>query len=199
MKFKTIAMTGVMSLAGLGLIGAGAHAVFTASATTVQTITAGTPTVVTWAADASNGCTTQAIALDNPGTCYQVILSTATVGSTFDTVSDVGVLNTGNIPVSLSSIGVTDNNGAFEPELGMCIDGSGMLYNNTLGAFPDLYGTYTYPTPVSTLAVGAVGTYYVDFYAGQASSVCGGSAIPSLTTGAEGGSVTTTVTVTYNS
>ena len=29
MKFRTVAMTGVMSLAGLGLVGAGAHAVFT--------------------------------------------------------------------------------------------------------------------------------------------------------------------------
>jgi hypothetical protein len=29
MKLKAVALTGVMSLAGLGLIGAGAHAVFT--------------------------------------------------------------------------------------------------------------------------------------------------------------------------
>ena len=41
MKFKTIAMTGVMSLAGLGLIGAGAHAVFTTTTASSQTINVG--------------------------------------------------------------------------------------------------------------------------------------------------------------
>ena len=42
MKLRTIGMTGVMSLAGLGLVGAGAHAVFTQNTTSRQTITAGT-------------------------------------------------------------------------------------------------------------------------------------------------------------
>jgi predicted ribosomally synthesized peptide with SipW-like signal peptide len=69
MKLKTMAMTGVMSLAGLGLIGAGAHATFTQNTTSQQQITAGTPQVVLSSADASNGCTTIAIAEANPGPC----------------------------------------------------------------------------------------------------------------------------------
>ena len=38
MKLKTVAMTGVLSLAGLGLIGVGAHAAFTTSTTSAQQI-----------------------------------------------------------------------------------------------------------------------------------------------------------------
>ena len=39
-------MTGVMSLAGLGLIGAGAHAAFNTTTTSNQTVSAGTLGVV---------------------------------------------------------------------------------------------------------------------------------------------------------
>ena len=42
MKLKTVALTGVVSLAVLGLIGSGARAVFTTSTTSRQSITAGT-------------------------------------------------------------------------------------------------------------------------------------------------------------
>ena len=42
MKLRSVAMTGVLSLAGLGLVGAGAHAVFTTSTASNQTVTAGT-------------------------------------------------------------------------------------------------------------------------------------------------------------
>ncbi|MGA9076777.1 MAG: MBG domain-containing protein [Acidimicrobiales bacterium] len=42
MKLRSVALVGVMSLAVLGLIGTGAHAVFTTSTTSSQTITAGT-------------------------------------------------------------------------------------------------------------------------------------------------------------
>jgi len=41
-KLRSVALVGVMSLAVLGLIGTGAHAVFTTSTTSSQTITAGT-------------------------------------------------------------------------------------------------------------------------------------------------------------
>ncbi len=42
MKLRSVALVGVVSLAALGMIGAGAHAVFTTSTTSSQTITAGT-------------------------------------------------------------------------------------------------------------------------------------------------------------
>ena len=46
MKIKSVAMIGVMSLAGLGLIGAGAHAAWTTNTSSAQQVTAGTITVV---------------------------------------------------------------------------------------------------------------------------------------------------------
>jgi hypothetical protein len=135
MKFKTIAMTGVMSLAGLGLIGAGAHAVFTTSAASSQTITAGVPAVAMWASNASNGCTSQAIAEANTTTCSSITLTAATVGSTFDAASDIGVVNVGDIAVNLTSFSVSDspNNDTLQSGLGLCIDG---VYNGLLTAYP---------------------------------------------------------------
>ncbi|MGA2529287.1 MAG: hypothetical protein ABSG36_09025 [Acidimicrobiales bacterium] len=42
MKFRSVALVGVVSLAVLGLIGAGAHGAFTTSTTSSQKITVGT-------------------------------------------------------------------------------------------------------------------------------------------------------------
>ncbi len=42
MKLRSVALVGVVCLAGLGLVGVGAHAAFTTSTTSGQTITAGT-------------------------------------------------------------------------------------------------------------------------------------------------------------
>jgi len=62
-KIRTIATVGEMSIAALGLVGAGAHAVFTTITSSTQTIIAGTPSVVTWASDASNACDSEANAI----------------------------------------------------------------------------------------------------------------------------------------
>ena len=48
MKLRFVAMTGVLSLAGLGLVGAGAHAVFSTNVTATQQITSGSLHVAIW-------------------------------------------------------------------------------------------------------------------------------------------------------
>jgi hypothetical protein len=199
MKLKTIAMTGVMSLAGLGLIGAGAHAVFTTSSASSQQINAGVPGVALWANGATNGCTTEAIAAANAVTCNSITLPAATVGSTFDLPSAVGIVNTGTIPVTLTSLLVTDsaNNATLQSGLGFCVTGLGMSYNAALTAFPGFNSAPDAFSGGATLAVAGTGVYQVDFYAGIASSVCGGSPNAPLANGAAGGSDTVTLTVGY--
>jgi hypothetical protein len=200
MKLKTVAMTGVLSLAGLGLIGAGAHAAFTTSTASSQEINAGTPSLVTWAANATNGCTTQTIATENPTTCDQVTLTPGTVGSTFDEPSAIGVANIGDIAVNLTSFGLSDSDGpsaaganlSLQQGIGLCING---VYNGLLHAYPNFNTGTNSVTPVA-LGIGANTTYYVDLYAGGTSTNCGGSE-PALPEGAVGGSDTVTITVGY--
>jgi hypothetical protein len=120
------------------------------------------------------------------------------VGSIFDsTAIPITITNTGNIPATEIQLGVSDTNDntTLEGELGLCLYKSGATQLN--GLLTGLEGTHALLP--STLAVGGTDTYSMDFYAGQASSVCGGSPVPSLTTGAESGSVTATITVTFNS
>ena len=223
MKLKTMAMTGVMSLAGLGLVGAGAHAVFTTTTSSSQTISAGTVNVVVWSTGATNSlpCTSEALAIAND--CTSVTLPVQNVGSTFDTTpSQVWVANVGTLPVYETSFAATyttvnsaglDNGGTLASELGMCIysDG-GAIYNGMLTSYPYVgYGssTYTYPLAVATgnelTTSGATSSdsYSADFYAGMNSSQCGITAPTppytyvqpaSLTNAAEGGSVTVTIT-----
>jgi hypothetical protein len=125
----------------------------------------------------------------------------------FDTTPAVITLtNVGTVPAWYQSITVseTDNNGTFESELGMCeyslggtgvghfvgVDNNGLL-TSQLGTTALLGSSNEYVIqPTYTDA------YSVDFYAGQASTTCGGSSIPALSQGAENGSVT--VTITYN-
>jgi hypothetical protein len=131
--------------------------------------------------------------------CTSITLPTVgPVGSIFDsTPIPVTITNTGSVPVTDMQVSVSDTNTntTMEQELGLCLYNSGAAQLN--GLLTSLEGT---PTTLSgSLAVGGADTYSVDFYAGQASSQCGGAAIPSLTPGAEDGSVTTTITVTYDS
>jgi hypothetical protein len=138
-------------------------------------------------------CTSAAIG------CTSITLPTVDlVGSTFDsTPIPVTITNTGSIPVTQMQVAVSDtsNNTTMEHELGLCLYNSGSAQLN--GLLTSLEGTLA--ALPGTLAVGGSDTYSVDFYAGQSSSECGGPAIPSLTPSAEGGSVTTTITVTFSS
>ena len=138
MKLKSIAMTGVMSLAGLGLVGAGAHAVFTQNTVSAQTITAGTMNVTLYSTDAVGGNNTANLALANLGP----------TGSTF-TTGDQLVTITNNAPFVVSEItatpgdtfdssgGPTSPNSRLAAETYLCEVSSGeVIYNGLLSAAP---------------------------------------------------------------
>ncbi len=116
MKLKTIAMTGVLSLAGLGLIGAGAHAQFTQTTTSAQTITAGTMNVQLYSSNAAGGNYTSYLTLNSYGP----------VGSTFTTgMQEVQIYNDSDIPVSgVSATFSGTGSSALYNELNVCIEGS---------------------------------------------------------------------------
>jgi hypothetical protein len=190
-----------MSIAGLGLIGAGAHAVFTTTTASSQTINAGVPGVALYAAGATNTCTSYATAVAYPLTCNSITLPAQTVGSTFDANSTVNVVNVGTIPVTLVSFTVSDTPAVgydLQSNLGLCIGGVyGLGYygtgylTNAESANPLSVGS-----PV-TLPVGGTTSYQVDLYAGEASTQgCG--AIPALPNVAVGQSDTVTLTANYN-
>jgi len=207
MKLRTVAMTGVLSLAGLGLVGAGAHAVFTTTTSSSQTISAGTPAVALWASNAAVPCTSQANAEANPVTCQSITLTApAAVGSTFDAASDIGVVNVGTIAVNLTSFAVSDSdslaataaNGYLEYGLGLCINS---VYNGLLTDYPNYDSSPNPGTPVTPVALGSYGTtttYGVDLYAGGSPTYCGGTGVVSaLPSGAAGGFDTVTITAGY--
>ena len=190
MKFlslKNLAMTGALSIAGLGLVGIGAHAVFTTSSVSAQTITAGTPSVLVWSTDASNGCTSLAIALGNPQTCNNTVPlnPVGPVGSTFETpASTVYFYNNGNIPVTEKSIkiGVTPSNNANDQALynqvNVCIHNWDNLGGTPAAGWVEATGPLWVANTLNpsvnenavTLAPGQQFWYSMDFYAGQNSS-----------------------------
>lgn len=188
MKFlslKNLAMTGALSVAGFGLVGVGAHAVFTTSSVSAQSITAGTPSILLWSADASNGCTSLAIAQGNPQTCNNTIPLNAVgpVGSTFETpASKVYMYNNGNIPVTETSIqiGVAHSNLAADialyNEVNVCLHSwdSGAPGPGWVEATGPLTTAVALtPTVVENPIIIAPGQqlwYSMDFYAGQDSA-----------------------------
>ena len=201
-KFKNLAMMGAMSVAGLGLVGAGAHAVFTSSTASTQTITAGTPDVVMSSPSASIWqCDSVANAVANPNDCGNITLTPPpAVNSTFDTTPTyITVTNIGDIPVSeydMQLSDVTDTTSAgywLQQEMYVCIYAQytqGTADNWVVANGPLHVGTALSPSVVlngpwvSTSATNLAANYAVngaasqdiysvDFYAGQNSTVCG--------------------------
>jgi predicted ribosomally synthesized peptide with SipW-like signal peptide len=220
MKLKTIALTGVMSLAGLGLIGAGAHAVFTTSTTSSQSITAGNLSVVLYANGATgNGSPT--IALPSVGP----------VGSTFaSNPIQVQVYNNGSVTATEITLQMSDsnNNTTLQGEVYACMvsgigtsGGPWILFNEPLwkiesyGALP-LAGAGVPVPNGADLAPGVSDYYILQFYAGPtAATQCGATvdwyatapaypngannpAAASLTSPAQGGTVIPALTLTYS-
>ncbi len=187
MKLRSVAMTGVLSLAGLGLVGAGAHAVFTTSTASNQTVTAGTAgPVYLYSPVALYGCTSAA------ADCTSITLPTAgPEGSTFDTaLTPITVVNEGNIPVTESAMQLTDTTNGLagdylQNQMYICI--SSDPGSNPSAGIPDnativangLLTTGLGLTPSVTLvgptlaASGGTDEYQVDFYAGENSAECG--------------------------
>lgn len=190
-SFRNMALTGALSIAGLGLVGIGAHAIFTTSSTSSQTISAGTPQVVLSSTNAANGCTTIAIAVANPGTCAGTItLNPPPVfGSTFDTAaSTVYATNTGNIPVTETSIQMGVVPSAVPADLALYNEASVCVHNwdTSFGGSLGDNGWVEVNAPLSVavgrtpsvtenpvvIAPGSSINFSMEFYAGQ-DSTCG--------------------------
>jgi predicted ribosomally synthesized peptide with SipW-like signal peptide len=160
-SIKNLAMTGALSVAGLGLIGVGAHAVFTQNTTSTQDITAGTMNVTLSASGASGN-----------GSSAIVFPSVAPVGSSFVDVDTVTITNSGNIPVNEVAIQLTDanNNSTMESEIFACIYGDGNLFANE--PLTTIEG-YDQAAVLGSIGVGDTDTYTVVFYAGAPDGGCG--------------------------
>jgi hypothetical protein len=216
LKLRNMAMAGAMGVAGLGLVGTGAHAVFTQGTTSAQTINAGTLAVVVSApnsplcASYTDGC--QSLTLNPLGP----------VGSTFTTGDQaVTATNTGNIPAHETSWTLTASPGSkLVNEASVCIvrqalsgswPGRWVYYN---GPLSDVNGVLV---PISgwpeLIPGGATDTYTVSVYAGTETTACGAatysstpqwtaattgsSTAPALNGDSEGLSMTVSVALTY--
>jgi hypothetical protein len=213
LKVRNIALTGVVSVAGLGLIGAGAHAVFTTSTSSAQTITAGTLSVAV--SSPGGTCTT----LDAYGSCNAISLTSAgPEASTFDSGPvTVTVTNEGTVSASEISVAFGDTVGnsagtAMAAETYACITSDGSVLENGLVSTIAGYGFAPYPLPNGT-APHNTDMYTVEYYAGAAATLCGagGPGAPVLVTpaanpaagtlgldnAAQGGVITPSVTLQY--
>ena len=210
MKIKTVAMAGVLSLAGLGLIGAGAHAQFDTATNSSQQITTGAPDVVlsgscygvTCVQDANYSLSPDGLTLTfAPGGPYG---SSFTTGDEMVTATNEGSLNLTEEDLTLSS---TYPGSALYDEASICIGSTGLgtggsffeLYNGPISAAGGLglTGSYTWgqngdvltaagSTPngavYPAVAKGPTDNYIVNVYAGPGQETACGTSGPSTPT-----------------
>jgi predicted ribosomally synthesized peptide with SipW-like signal peptide len=190
-SFRRIAVTGALGIAGLGLVGTGAHAVFTASATSTQQITTGTPGL-SLVSSLDPSCTTEA------DKCGAITLpDVGPLGSTFmEGPYDITAYNTGTIPITESSLvgAVTYPSSPLSNQVWVCVtqDGSEIGYQSLSSA--------TYPLLTQTsLAPGASDSFDVYLAAGESNPCTGpqnGDYVPAaLTQAAADESVQYTLTL----
>jgi hypothetical protein len=200
-----------MSIAGLGLIGAGAHAVFTTSTASSQQITSGNLSVVLTAANASSGNGTSALTLTAFGP----------TGSSFTTGDQVVTMtNNGNIPANELTLDLTSTyqSSALASEMYVCISSTGLgvpagdvfvFYNGPLSGV--LNNSFNIMNPSDVLAPSGTDNDVFNFYAGDQVTNCGAnttlgqytlapavSNAPTLDNSAENESINITDTITYN-
>jgi hypothetical protein len=205
-----------MSVAGLGLIGAGAHAVFYTSTTSSQQITAGTLSVGL----SANGAT--CTATDASGSCTALTLAPVgpTASSFLGDNTTVTATNNGNVNADelVYSIGATYPTSPLASELSVCVTSTGLgtggstykIYNGSLsGAIPGNWGQQgdyitvggPYSAPGVTPAFGPTDNYAVQLYAGPGqATACGTSpaTTPTLNNDAMGESIAVSATMTYS-
>jgi predicted ribosomally synthesized peptide with SipW-like signal peptide len=220
LKVKNLAMMGALSIAGVGLIGVGAHATFSASTNSVQQVTAGTLSMgLTGPAgstclvyDASSSCTTLALPPAGPEP------STFTTGDQSLTATNDGNITATNIEITATDPDALDNAAslAFDNEAWVCmiaIDGgtSWVVANESLDYF------IAHPQGVGgTEAPGQIAPYTTAIFAGQATNECGAqpngtyfttgqapapdtlAPAAGLDNSAEGGVIDPTITITYS-
>jgi hypothetical protein len=221
MKLRFVAMTGVLSLAGLGLIGVGAHATFDTSTTSNQIIATGSPGVTLSGSCVSGPCA------GNPNDLYSLSPDGTTLtftaggpyGSSFTTGDEmVTMTNTGNIPLTEITITLASTypTSPLATEAYVCFGSTGLgtngspffeIYNGPLSGVPA--GGWSQEGDVLTVAgtpysggsppaSGPTDNYIIDIYAGPGvSETCGTSTAPALNSDAENESITVSATVTY--
>jgi len=207
MKLRFVAMTGVLALAGLGLVGAGAHAVFDTNVTATQQVTSGTLHVAIW--DTLDPSCPNAAA-----NCQATTLATPpAVGSSFVVGPEpIYVTNNGTLPAFWTGIGITDQ-GTGDSDLAsesyLCLQDSNqnVLYNGPFSSAPTIDEHDSIPT---SAAAGNFIISYVTFYAGPTTvEPCGDNgpfgadsstmnpAASSLVNAAEGETMEPTFTFTF--
>ena len=217
MRVRSLAMVGALSVAGLGLVGTGAHAVFTANTTSAQKITTGMLTVAVSAPDSNCVSSTddcQSLTLDPLGP----VGSSFTTGDQAVTATDVGT-----VPANETSWTLTASPGSqLVNEASLCIvrqASSGpwsinpQVYYN--GPLSDESGVVV---PIAgwpeLIPGGATDTYIVNVYAGTETTACGAapysstsqwtiavagpSTAPALSSDSQGLSMTVSVALTYS-
>src|ERR1035438_1631401 len=173
MKLRTVALTGVMSLAGLGLVGTGAHAAFTATTTSSQPITAGTLSLVLQATNPDGSEVT------GYNTNSITFAPQAPVASSFVTAPQlITIYNNGNVTATEISMKLTDPynvanlpSAALDSQTWVCMYSDGELAFNEPMTTVEGYGSVV--IGAQNIAPQATDTYTVVFYAGSADSGCG--------------------------
>jgi hypothetical protein len=171
MKLRTVAMTGVMSLAGLGLIGAGAHAAFNTTTTSNQTVSAGTLGVVLSGPAGTTGNGTPVISLPSVTNVYSTFMSTPEL---------ITITNNGSLTASEINLKVTDtpinssglnNGGRLASEMYLCLySDNNIVFNGPLSVDEALGNMAVGGT---VLPNGGTDTYFAVFYAGIENTGCG--------------------------
>lgn len=192
---RTLLVSSVIAVAGLGLIGVGSNAVFTQDTMSSQQITAGTMKVVI-----SDGI--------HEGSTVDLPAVGATNSSFATAVTKVTITNKGTITVHeiRAKPGVVASRGAnaaLAAQVYLCEVSSGtVIYNGPLANAPA-------QAIQGSLAPLATDDYTVNYYAGTVHTACGAvkqvgahavaglSTAPSLTKAAQGGVITATMTLSY--
>jgi predicted ribosomally synthesized peptide with SipW-like signal peptide len=161
----------------LGLVGVGAHAVFTQNTTSQQTLTAGTMNV-TVHSDSAN-----AVVSGDNTTALTLSPISAAEGSSFMEAYHVIMTNNGNIPVTEVSYQLTDTKGsstasaALEGQLWACLYSGNTPTQGEVYFNSPLSTTLTWGAGASkflTLATGATDDYTLVVYAGPTENTgCG--------------------------
>jgi len=187
MSARKLAMVGALGLASIGLIGAGAGATFTDAVNTTQKVTAGTINV-----QLSSNAQGVTVSQDGKTATFNDLGPT---NSTFTNgAMPVNVSNTGTVQADAIWLSATDtrgNDAASDALVGqMCVAivspvGGQDVYRGTLANLE------AHPVQVAgPLPVGGHDEWSTEFYAGS-------NGCASLTNAAEGGTVTPTITVSY--
>jgi hypothetical protein len=176
MRIRSAALIGVMSLAGLGLIGTGAHAIWTTTTTASQQITSSALSI---GLSGPAGSSCNATDPNNGASCINLSLPPYTVNSSSFNSGPITVTMTDNSNVTPNFekvwLGDTPSGAPGSPGLAsetyLCMTSDNqVIWNGPLSEEPAgilVQGAYYLPSP------GTPDTYTVEFFAGNVSTLCG--------------------------